>query len=94
MFLFYSVFYLYSAAACQLLLNEYVMLCVISHEDYKNCLFTGEKQMRTMNIIRSDLHEMYSEEVNKVALSSKDDKRHVLPNKIDTVALGHYRLRR
>ena len=26
-FLFYSVFYLYSAAACQLLLNEYVMLC-------------------------------------------------------------------
>ena len=60
----------------------------ISHEDYKNCLFTGEKQMRTMNIIRSDLHEMYSEEVNKVALSSEDDKRHVLEDKIHTLALG------
>ena len=65
----------------------------ISHEDYKNCLFTGEKQMRTMNIIRSDLHEMYSEEVNKVALSSKDDKRHVLEDKIHTLAQGHIKLK-
>jgi len=32
----------------------------VSHEDYKNCLFTGKKQMRTMNIIRSDRHEVYS----------------------------------
>ena len=50
--------------------------------------------MRTMNIIRSDLYEMYSEELNKVALSSKDDKRYVLEDKIHTLALGHYRLRR
>ena len=46
-----------------------------------------------MNIIRSDRHEVYSEEVNKVALSSKDDKRHVLEDKIHTLALGHYRLK-
>jgi len=61
----------------------------ISHEDYKNCLFAGKEQMRTMNIIRSDRHEVYSEEVNKVALSSVDDKRHVLEDRIHTVALGH-----
>jgi len=66
----------------------------ISHEDYKNTLFTGKEQMRTMKIIQSDQHEVYSVEVNKVRLSSKYDKRHVLPNKTDTLALGHYRLRR
>jgi len=65
----------------------------ISHEDYKNTLLTGKEQMRTMNIIRSDRHEVYSVEVNKVALSSKDDKRHVLPNKTDTLALGHRSLK-
>jgi len=65
----------------------------ISHEDYKNCLFSGEEQMRRMNVIRSHLHEMYSEEMNKVALSSEDDKRHVLPNKTDKVALGHHSLK-
>ena len=66
----------------------------ISHEDYKNTLLTGKEQMRTMKIIQSDQHEVYSVEVNKVRLSSKYDKRHVLPNKTDTLALGHYRLRR
>ena len=35
--------------------------------------------MRTTNIIQSDRHEVYSVEVNKVALSSKGDERHVLP---------------
>jgi len=61
-----------------------------SHEDYKDCLFNGEEQMRRTNVIRSHLHEMYSEEVNKVALSSEDD---VLPNKTDTVALEHHSLK-
>jgi len=59
----------------------------------KNTLFTGKEQMRTMKIIRSDRHEVYSVEVNEVALSSKDDKRHVLPSKTDTLALGHCSLK-
>ena len=66
---------------------------VTSHEDYKNTLFTGKEHMRTMKIIRSDRHEVYSVEVNEVALSSKDDKRHVLPSKTDTLALGHCSLK-
>ena len=43
-----------------------------------------------MNIIRSRKHEVYSEEVNKVALSADDDKRHIIEDKIHTTALGHY----
>ena len=45
-----------------------------------------------MNLIRSYYHDVYTEEVNKVALSREDDKRHILPNWVDTLSLGHYRI--
>ena len=64
----------------------------ITHEDYKNCLFTGKKQLRKMNVIRSYKHEVYTEEVNKVALCYDDDKRHILKGQTDTLALWHYRI--
>ena len=59
----------------------------ITHEDYKNCLFTGKEQLRKMNVIRSYNHEVYTEEVNKIALCSDDDKRHILKGHTDTLAL-------
>ena len=43
-----------------------------------------------MNLIRQCNHELYTESVEKIALSSKDDKRIILENKIDTLAYGHY----
>ena len=61
----------------------------ISQEDYKNCLFTGKEQLRK---IRSHGHEVYTEEVNKAALSSSDDKRHILEDGIHTLTLEHYRI--
>ena len=59
----------------------------LSLEDYKKCLFSEEKQMREMNILRSNNHDIYSLTVNKVALSANDDKRLICENKIDTLAL-------
>jgi len=47
----------------------------ITHEDYKDCLFTRREQLRSMNAIRSRLHEVYTAEINKIALSADDDKR-------------------
>jgi len=47
----------------------------ITHDDYRNCLLNREEQMRTMNVISSHLHDVYAEEVNKVALSAEDDKK-------------------
>ena len=64
----------------------------ITHDDYKNCLFTGMEQLRKMNVIRSKKHDIYTEEVNKVALSPNDDKRHLLEGQTNTLALGHYRI--
>ena len=44
-----------------------------------------------MNVIRSHKHEAFTEIVNKVALSSEDDKRVVLKDGIHTLAHGHFR---
>ncbi|XP_054712885.1 uncharacterized protein LOC129222404 [Uloborus diversus] len=64
----------------------------ISFEDYKDCLFNKVKKYRAMNLIRSHKHEIYSVQVNKIALSPDDDKRHILEDGINTLALGHYKI--
>ena len=64
----------------------------ITHEDYKTCLRTGKEQLRKQNILRSYEHEVYTEEVNKIALSSIDDKRYILGDGIHTLTWGHYRI--
>ena len=61
----------------------------LDFEDYVDCLFLGKKQMRSMKIIRSENHDIYSKEVNKIALSNEDDKREVMFNKIKTIALDN-----
>ena len=64
----------------------------INFEDYKTCLFTGKPQTRTMNVIRSHRHELFTEEINKIALSANDDKRVILEDGIHTLAYGHWRI--
>ena len=58
----------------------------INFEDYKKTLFSEEEEMREMKLISSNCHEIYSMSVNKVALSSNDDKRIICENKISTLA--------
>ena len=65
----------------------------ITHEDYKTCLKTGKEQLRRQNIIRSYEHTLYTEEVNKIALSAADDKRYLLKDSHDTLAWGHYKIK-
>ena len=59
----------------------------LDFEDYVDCLFLGKKQMRSMKIITSENHDIYSKAVNKIALSNEDDKRSVMFNKLKTLAL-------
>ena len=65
----------------------------ITHEDYKKCLETGKEQLRRQNIIRSYEHEIYTEEINKVALSAADDKRYLIKDSYDTLAWGHHKIK-
>ena len=68
-------------------IKKYVVKKRLNFDDYLQCLFTGRKEMRKMKIIRSEKHEIYSKEVNKIALSNEDNKRLVLEDKIKTEAL-------
>ena len=65
----------------------------ITHENYKTCLETGKEQLRRQNIIRSYEHVLYTEEVNKIALSAADDKRYLLKDSYDTLAWGHHKIK-
>ena len=53
--------------------------CVIKRElmfeNYKDCLFNGEAISNSQQRCKSGHHKVYTEEVNKIALSSDDDKR-------------------
>ena len=64
----------------------------ITHEDYKTCLFEWKEQRRQMNVLRSYNHTIYTETVNKVALSPFDDKRYILEDNINTLAWGHHKI--
>jgi hypothetical protein len=65
----------------------------ITFDNYKECLFSGERQYRGMNVFRSRLHDIYTERVVKVALSADDDKRVIHKDKVHTLAIGHKSLR-
>ena len=55
------------------------------------CL-AGRNNTNKINVIRSHCHEIYTEEINKIALSSYDDKRVIMANGIQTLAYGHTNL--
>ena len=59
----------------------------LSFDDYKECLFSKNEVMIDMNIIRSKNHNIYSIPMNKITLSSNDDKRLICEDKINTKAL-------
>ena len=44
-------------------------------EDYKKCLFDNEPMLKSQQRFKSENHEVYTENINKIALSSNDDKR-------------------
>ena len=53
--------------------------CVIKQklmfENYKDCLFNNKTVYRSQERFKSYYHDVYTEEVNKIALSSNHDKR-------------------
>ena len=44
-------------------------------KNYKDCLFNDKTILKSQQRFKSDHHKVYTEEVNKIALSSDDDKR-------------------
>ena len=44
-------------------------------EDYTDCLFSEKIILKSQQRFKSDHHNVYTEEINKIALSSNNDKR-------------------
>ena len=66
--------------------------CVIKRtlkfNDYKNCLFNKKTILQSKQRFKSVYHNVYTEEINKIALSSDDDKRLQTFDKITTYPYG------
>ena len=66
--------------------------CVIKrelmYENYKDSLFNDKVIIRSQQRFRSYNHKVYTEEVNKIALSSNDDKRIKKSDKVTTYPYG------
>ena len=57
-------------------------------ENYKDSLFNDKTKMRSQLRFKIDLHNVYTEEVNKIALSSNDDKRLQTFDRVTTYPYG------
>ena len=57
-------------------------------KNYKNCLFNGEVILKSQQRFKSNHYKVYTEEVNKIALDSDDDKRLQIFNGIETCPYG------
>ena len=44
-------------------------------ENYKDCLFNDKTILKSQQRFKSDYHNVYTEQIKKIALSSNDDKR-------------------
>ena len=60
----------------------------IKFEDYKDSLFNNNTILRSQLRFKSDLHDMYTEQVNRIALNSNDDKRLQTHDRITTYPYG------
>ena len=49
--------------------------CVIKKNDYKDCLLDNEIILKSQQRFKREAHNVYTKEVNNIALSSNDDKR-------------------
>ena len=56
-----------------------IKMCIIKHrlmfENYKDSLFNNKSILKSQLRFKSDHHNLYTEEVNKIALNSNDDER-------------------
>ena len=57
-------------------------------ETYKDSLFNNKTILQSELRVKSDHHNVYTEEVNKITLSSNDDKRLQTFDKVTTYQYG------
>ena len=56
-------------------------------KNYKDCLFNNKIILKSQQRFKSDYHNVYTEQINKIAVSSNNDKRLQTFDKITTYPL-------
>ena len=62
---------------------------MLRFEDYKKCLFSNGKVLKSQQRFKSENHSIYTENINKIALSCADDKRIVTSDRITSYPYGY-----
>ena len=65
----------------------------IQFDKYRASLFSRKGKYRKKNVIRSHSHQIYTEEINKIAHTANDNKRVIMADGIHTLAYGHANLK-
>lgn len=66
----------------------------ISFKDYKRCIDESCTLEKNQSSFRSHLHKMYTVSNSKKVLDPFDDKRYIIPNTNETLAWGHYKIKK
>ena len=68
--------------------------CVVKHaitfNNYVQALSNNKKILRSQYTFRSDHHKVYTQKINKIALSNNDDKRIKAHDKITAYPYGYF----
>ena len=70
-------------------IKKCVIKKMIKFNDYKKYLLNGEIILKSQQRFVSNKHDVYTEDVNKIALSNDDDKRRVSADKISSYPYGY-----
>ena len=62
---------------------------MIKFNDYKNCLLKDEVILKSQQRFISKKHDVYTEDINKIALSNNDDKRIVSSDRMTSYPYGY-----
>ena len=62
---------------------------MIKFNDYKKCLLNDEVIIKSQQRFTSKKHDVYTKNINKIALSNNDEKRIVSSNKISSYPYGY-----
>ena len=62
---------------------------MIKFNGHKKCLLNGEIILKSQQRFISKKHDVYTENINKIALSNNDDKRIVSSNKTSSYPYGY-----
>ena len=61
---------------------------MIKFDDYKKCLLNDKAILKSQQRFLSTNYDVYTENVNKIALSNDDDKRIISSDKITSYPYG------